>query len=53
MNVHTSQASKEERISLYADDIVAYVHALTECEDYVTLSSVRKPSLSDYDAYEG
>jgi hypothetical protein len=52
MDIHTSHALDQERASLYADDIVAYVNALTECGDYVTLLSTRKPSLSDYDVHE-
>ena len=53
MENHIDQASYLEMASFYCDDIVAYVNALIECGDYVTLSSAKKPSLSDYDAYEG
>ena len=49
---HIKHASNQEIASFFADDIVAYVQVLYECEDYVTLSNVKKPSLSDYDVVE-
>lgn len=53
MDNHIDHASYLETASFYSEDVVAYVNALIRCEDYATLSSVKKPSLSDYDAHEG
>lgn len=53
MDNHIDRDSFLEITSFYIEDIVARVNVLIEYEDYVTLSSVKKPSLSDYDAYEG
>lgn len=52
MRNHNDLALYEENGYFYDEDIVTYVRFLIEIEDYVTLSSIRKPSLSEYDAFE-
>ncbi len=50
MENHINYALYEEIVGFDGENIVAYIQALIECEDYVTLYSAKKPSLSDYDA---
>ena len=53
MIIHTELESHDEsECAFFDDNIVAYTRTLEVCGDYVTLTSLRKPSLTEYDAFE-